>query len=184
MSVAVFCKSRLLNGKLFPNAFNHEAENQMVTYNFFPISIFIGASSVFRQLQPVRQYRVKPKGAKKKNRGAKKLPGDYVEHGMILYTQLGLKVYPGANVNATFFATVPKRYIFKTDLFLQVGVMKDNSLYALEAGTVALTLDPVSPYPYSPYATEILETGKPILKKYFHVLPERLPIKFRLKHQV
>ena len=61
---------------------------------------------------------------------------------------------------------------------------ENNTLYALEAGTVAITLDPVRPYPHSPYATEIRETGKPILKKYYHILPERLPISFRLKSQV
>lgn len=33
-----------------------------------------------------------------KHRGWKKMEGEYVEKGMILYRQLGLKCYPGENV--------------------------------------------------------------------------------------
>ena len=47
----------------------------------------------------VREYKMVPKGASKKRRGYKKLPGDYVEKGMILYQQLGLRVFPGENVS-------------------------------------------------------------------------------------
>jgi len=39
-----------------------------------------------------------------KRRGPKKYVGDYVEKGMILYKQLGLKYYPGENVSVTQLA--------------------------------------------------------------------------------
>ena len=38
------------------------------------------------------------KNTRGKRRGWKKYDGDYVENGMILFRQLGLKVYPGQNV--------------------------------------------------------------------------------------
>ena len=40
-----------------------------------------------------RNLKVKP------SRGWKKYDGDYVEEGMILLRQIGLKVYPGENVS-------------------------------------------------------------------------------------
>lgn len=38
------------------------------------------------------------KHSKSSHRGVKKYPGEYVEKGMILHTQLGLRIYPGENV--------------------------------------------------------------------------------------
>ena len=61
------------------------------------------------QTQPVR-FKKKGAGGVTKNpknhsksghRGIKKYPGEYVEKGMILHTQLGLKIYPGENVSIT-----------------------------------------------------------------------------------
>lgn len=43
--------------------------------------------------------RNKRKNTPGKARGWKKYEGDYVEPGMILFRQLGLKVYPGENVS-------------------------------------------------------------------------------------
>lgn len=46
--------------------------------------------------------RNKRKNTKGKARGWKKYEGDYVEPGMILFRQLGLKVYPGENVSLEY----------------------------------------------------------------------------------
>ena len=43
------------------------------------------------------------KHSKSSHRGVKKYPGEYVEKGMILHTQLGLRIYPGENVRIYLF---------------------------------------------------------------------------------
>jgi len=46
----------------------------------------------------------KRKNTPGKKRGWKKFDGDYVESGMILLRQLGLRVYPGENVRKACLA--------------------------------------------------------------------------------
>ena len=43
------------------------------------------------------------KHSKSSHRGVKKYPEEYVEKGMILHTQLGLRIYPGENVRIYLF---------------------------------------------------------------------------------
>ena len=47
--------------------------------------------------------RNKRKNTPGKSRGSKKTEGHYVEPGMILYRQLGLRMYPGENVRLLTF---------------------------------------------------------------------------------
>ena len=62
------------------------------------ISYAYGPKLALSQVSFTRSYKVRSHKRHFKFRGCKKLPGDYVEKGMVLFTQLGLKVYPGANV--------------------------------------------------------------------------------------
>lgn len=79
-----------------------------------------------------RNYKINRSGGRPKNRGFKKLPGDYVEKGMILFTQLGMKIHPGAYVSflcasiaelqRSKFRSMPRTrtlqsYIYNSDMF-------------------------------------------------------------------
>jgi len=92
--------------------------------------------------------RNKRKNTKSKKRGAKKLDGDYVEAGMILLRQLGLKIYPGENV----------------------GCGKDLTLFALRPGRVMITRETLAPYPNSPLYPAV-KAGRIFQKYFFHVIP-------------
>ena len=76
---------------------------------------------------------------------------------------------------------------FSTDcLFdtLKVICNQDNSLLALEAGRVEVTMDPIRPYPHSNYARLIKRDGGPINRKYYHVIPDPQEKRFKLVSQV
>ena len=53
--------------------------------------------------------------ARGKSRGWKKNDGDYVEKGMIVYKQLGLRVYPGENVmDARSMQKIPAMFMLSS----------------------------------------------------------------------
>ncbi|ESO10984.1 hypothetical protein HELRODRAFT_156339 [Helobdella robusta] len=85
-----------------------------------------------------------------KSRGWKKYDGDYVETGMILFRQLGLKVYPGENV----------------------GCGRDFTLYSLCPGHVFISKETLSPYSTSPLYNAV-KAGRIFEKYFFHVVPDK-----------
>ncbi|KAK2182651.1 hypothetical protein NP493_342g00020 [Ridgeia piscesae] len=105
--------------------------------------------------------RNKRKSTPGKARGWKKNEGDHVEKGMILFRQLGLKVYPGENV----------------------GCGKDLTLFALEQGRVIVTVEKLSPYPNSPLYPAV-KAGRVVLRKFYHVIPEPQRETFKLVSQI
>jgi len=100
----------------------------------------------------------KRSNTRSKKRGGKKFDGDYVEAGMILLRQLGLKVYPGQNV----------------------GCGKDLTLFALRPGRVMITKEKLAPYPHSPLYPAV-RAGRVFQKFFFHIVPVDEPILGRFK---
>ena len=66
--------------------------------------------------------------------------------------------------------------------FLQVGCGKDLTLFALEAGEVALSCEQLSPYPQSPLYPAV-KSGRVVHKLFYHVIPEEQKPLFRLVGQ-
>ena len=96
-----------------------------------------------------------------KSRGAKKELGARVLAGDILFTQLGLRVYPGENV----------------------GLDRFKSLIALRDGVLINSWDKLSPYPDSPLFAPT-QAGRVLYKQFYHVISEPCPGNFRLVSQV
>ncbi|XP_013418094.1 uncharacterized protein LOC106179113 [Lingula anatina] len=105
--------------------------------------------------------RNKQKKTVKKNRGPKKMEGEWVNKGEILVAQLGLRFWPGQNV----------------------GMGRDGTLYALDSGHVITSSEQLSPYPHSPLYEHVKE-GNKITKKFWHVIPLPQKQTFKLKSQV
>ncbi|ELU18142.1 hypothetical protein CAPTEDRAFT_1231, partial [Capitella teleta] len=95
------------------------------------------------------------------NYGWKKNDGDYVEAGMILYRQLGLKVYPGSHV----------------------GIGRDCTLFAQIPGRVIVTHETLSPSPESPLFAAV-QSGQEFRKMFYHVVPDEQPKRFKLVSQI
>ncbi|GAB1608452.1 uncharacterized protein LOC115214128 [Argonauta hians] len=96
-----------------------------------------------------------------KSRGLKKKEGEFIHKGEVIYTQLGLRCYPGENV----------------------GLLRDKTLIALRDGKVMLSQEYLNPFPDSPLY-EPVKKGVLIRKRFFHVVPVPLHAKFRLVSQI
>lgn len=96
--------------------------------------------------------RNKPDNLRPKHRGWRVQDGTFVKKSTILATQLRPRFHPG----------------------LYVGMAKDGTLYALEAGKVLVTCEKINPN--SKHGWSIINyAGKEnttIYKKYFNVIPE------------
>ncbi len=99
--------------------------------------------------------------ANRRARKPKKFEGDWVERGMILQKQIGLKYYPGENV----------------------GCSRDLTLFALEPGRVVVSEEVLSPYPHSPLYPAV-QAGRVFTKLFYHVIPETQHCRFKLISQV
>ncbi|XP_029639050.1 50S ribosomal protein L27 [Octopus sinensis] len=96
-----------------------------------------------------------------KSRGLKKKEGSFIHKGEVIFTQLGLRYYPGENV----------------------GLLRDKTLVALCDGKVMISHEYLDPFPDSPLY-EPVKKGVLIRKKFFHVIPVPLHAKFRLVSQI
>ncbi|KAK1163909.1 39S ribosomal protein L27, mitochondrial [Acipenser oxyrinchus oxyrinchus] len=118
---------------------------------------------------PVR-YASKKAGGSTKNLGGKspgrrygfkKTDGNFVHAGNILATQRLIRWHPGANV----------------------GMGRNNTLYALEEGIVRFTKEVYIPPPRSPEATKVicrLPKGTVLYKTFVNVLPSKQEGHFKL----
>lgn len=62
---------------------------------------------------------------------------------------------------------------------LQVGIQRNNTLYALRDGIVVVSCEKLSPYPDSPLY-ERVRNGMTIYKKFWNVYPTAVHAKFKL----
>ncbi|KAK6478422.1 39S ribosomal protein L27 [Huso huso] len=118
---------------------------------------------------PVR-YASKKAGGSTKNLGGKspgrrygfkKTDGNFVHAGNVLATQRLIRWHPGANV----------------------GMGRNNTLYALEEGIVRFTKEVYIPPPRSPEATKVicrLPKGTVLYKTFVNVLPSKQEGHFKL----
>ncbi|KAK2155096.1 hypothetical protein LSH36_249g01090 [Paralvinella palmiformis] len=126
-------------------------------YNLLSNRVVLQSTVRFASKKASGANRNKQEKTTPKRRGPKKYVGDYVEKGMILYKQLGLKYYPGENV----------------------GCGRDLTLFALEAGRIVMSREKLSPYPSSPLY-DYINNGKTIYKLFYNVIPDPQPKIFKL----
>ncbi|XP_076061522.1 mitochondrial ribosomal protein L27 isoform X2 [Oratosquilla oratoria] len=105
--------------------------------------------------------------AKGKARGMKKLDGQWASEGSILVRQLGLIWHPGLNV----------------------GIGSDRTLYAKTHGTVVITTEKVNPnwdhkFMKRFYGYRQDQEDVPFFKNYFHIIPDKSPVVFKLVEQI
>ncbi|KAH3864404.1 uncharacterized protein LOC127866857 [Dreissena polymorpha] len=96
-------------------------------------------------------------GTRGKDRGPKKYDGMFVYKGDVLHTQYGLTMYPGENV----------------------GILRNNSLFALTDGIVKISCEKLQPFPNSPLYQRV-QNGMTIYKKFYNIYPTPLHAKFKL----
>ncbi|XP_072523696.1 large ribosomal subunit protein bL27m [Salminus brasiliensis] len=97
--------------------------------------------------------------------GCKKQEGDFVHAGNILATQRATRWHPGAHV----------------------GIGTNNTLYALEDGTVKFTKEVYVPRPRSPEAKNVipkLPRGAILYKSFINIVPTRQENHFKLVDMV
>ncbi|KAG7264096.1 hypothetical protein CRUP_020773 [Coryphaenoides rupestris] len=97
--------------------------------------------------------------------GFKQREGDFVHAGNILATQRGMRYHPGAHV----------------------GMGTNQTLYALEEGTVRFTKEVYVPHPRSPESTSVickLPRGAVLYKTFINVLIPQQEGKFKLVDMV
>ncbi|KAL6475566.1 hypothetical protein MHYP_G00166060 [Metynnis hypsauchen] len=93
--------------------------------------------------------------------GFKKQEGDFVHAGNILATQRATRWHPGAHV----------------------GIGTNNTLYALEDGTVRFTKEVYIPRPHSPEARNVipkLPKGAVLYKSFINIVPTKQENNFKL----
>lgn len=86
-----------------------------------------------------------------------KQDGTFVYKGEVLVKQYGLTYYPGENV----------------------GIQKNNTLYALRDGIVVVSCEKLNPFPDSPLY-ERVKNGLEICKKFWNIYPTPVHPKFKL----
>ncbi|XP_012669996.2 39S ribosomal protein L27, mitochondrial [Clupea harengus] len=116
------------------------------------------------------RYASKKSGGSSKNLGGKspgrrygykKLDGHFVHAGNIVATQRLMRWHPGGHV----------------------GIGKNNTLYALEDGTVRFTKEVFIPLPHSAEAKDMiskLPQGAVLYKSFISVVPKKQEITFKL----
>lgn len=101
-----------------------------------------------------------------KRRGLKAQDGESVTINSILLRQLGVRCHPGLNV----------------------GIGKDGSLYALEAGKLLITCEKFKPNMNNFWVDKTYKDRRGnmgnIYKKYFNIIPEPLEPKFKLVDRI
>ncbi|KZC09902.1 PREDICTED: 39S ribosomal protein L27, mitochondrial [Dufourea novaeangliae] len=104
--------------------------------------------------------RIKPGHPRPKHRGWKVQDGWFVQKGHILATQLRPRFHPG----------------------LYVGMGRNGTLYALEAGRVIITSEKINPNTTHTWATMNYagRENSVIYKKHFNVIPEKQHNRFIL----
>ena len=122
-----------------------------------------------------------------KRRGIKAQDGSYVTQSSILIRQLHIRCHPGLNVCPSIILNLICSP-FQILLTFQVGIGKDGTLYALEAGKVLITCEKFQPN-FEKYWTEKAygtrrDNIAHVYKKYFHVIPDPLEPKFKLVDQI
>ncbi|XP_006635155.1 large ribosomal subunit protein bL27m [Lepisosteus oculatus] len=93
--------------------------------------------------------------------GFKKMDGNFVHAGNILATQRLIRWHPGSNV----------------------GIGRNNTLYALEDGVVRYTKEVYVPPPRSPEATKVickLPKGSVLYKTFINIIPNKQEGAFKL----
>ncbi|XP_052785056.1 50S ribosomal protein L27-like [Mya arenaria] len=92
-----------------------------------------------------------------KHRRPWKKDGEFVYKGDVIHTQYGLQYYPGENV----------------------GIQRNNTLFALTDGILCISSEKLQPYPDSPLYQRVKD-GLNIYKNFYNIFPTPVHAKFKL----